>query len=310
VDSAIAQDGVLSRAQLRQLGITLAAELAQLKACRWQARPPLAVVLHNGPLTPKQLRWVALLNAGPHAALSSLTALAVDGLTGWERPTVELIVPRGAGVASSAGIRAHESRRFDPRTDVHPTRLPPRTRPARSAVDAAVWSASPRAAVGVLAAVVQQGITRPSEIAAELERAGRVRWHRLLAQSVGDIEGGAQALSEIDFARLCRRYRLPEPTRQAVRIEPSGRRRYLDAEWMRADGRRVVAEVDGSLHLLPRRYWDDMDRSNELVLDGRLVLRFAAFAVRAHGERVAEQLARALGTSRVRPMLGHRPGSV
>ena len=105
---------------------------------------------------------------------------------------------------------------------------------------------------------------------------------------------GAQALSEIDFARLCRRHGLPEPRRQSVRVDAAGRRRYLDAEWVRADGRRVVAEVDGAVHLVPRRYWDDMERANELVLDGRLVLRFAAFAVRAYPRTVATQLRRAL----------------
>jgi hypothetical protein len=149
--------------------------------------------------------------------------------------------------------------------------------------------------VGVLAAVVQQGLARPDELAAELDRAGRIRHRRLLSRAVADIAGGAQSLLEIDFARLCRRHGLPEPTRQAVRVERSGRRRYLDAEWLRPGGHRVVVEVDGAVHLLPRRYWDDMERANELVLDGRLVLRFATYAVRAHPDRVLQQLSRALG---------------
>ena len=158
---------------------------------------------------------------------------------------------------------------------------------------------------------MQQGLARPDDLAVELERAGRIRWSRLLARAVADIDGGSQALSEIDFIRLCRRFGLPEPLRQALRLERSGRRRYLDAEWVRTDGRRVVAEVDGAVHLLPRRYWDDMDRGNELTLDGRMVLRFATYAVRAEPERVAEQLARALGLPlRVRPSQGRRLGSV
>ena len=244
--AAQAQDGVLARRQLRALGVTRDQEYAQLSAKRWAAAPPVAVVLHNGPPTPRQQLWVAVINGGPGAALAARTALAVDGLTGWEREAIEIVVPHGAGVQSRPGLRVHESRRFDPVADVHATRQPPRTRPARSAVDAAAWSRHPRTAVGVLAAVVQQGLARPDELADELERAGRIRWHRLLAHAVADIKGGAQALSEIDFARLCRRYRLPEPVRQAVRLEASGRRRYLDAEWTRSDGRRVVAEVDGA----------------------------------------------------------------
>ena len=67
---------------------------------------------------------------------------------------------------------------------------------------------------------------------------------------------GSEALSEIDFARLCRRHCLPAPTRQAIRIEPSGRRRYLDAEWRLRDGRRVAVEVDGAVHLAQRKWFE------------------------------------------------------
>jgi len=234
------------------------------------------------------------LNGGPRIALSAFTALEADGLTGWTRPVIEVVVPRGVTGPRPRGVHVHESRRFDPETDVHPTRLPPRTRPARSAVDAATWSRNPRTAAGVLAAVVQQGLARADEMLEELVRAGRVRHRRMLRAALVDIGGGAQALSEIDFARLCRRAGLPEPERQAVRVAPSGRRRYLDAEWLRTDGIRVVAEVDGAVHLLPRAYWDDMSRANELVLDGRVVLRFASFAVRAQPAQVVAQLRRAL----------------
>src|SRR5581483_10777925 len=110
-----------------------------------------------------------------------------------------------------------------------------------------------------------------------------------------DIGGGSQALSEIDFVRLCRRHGLPVPIRQEMRRERSGRRRYLDATWRRTDGRSVIAEVDGALHLAPRRWWDDQLRQNELTLSDALVLRFPSVIVRAEPQVVAEQLARALG---------------
>ncbi len=268
--------------------------MAATDAGRWRGHGPNAVVLHNGPLTRRQFCWVALINAGDGSALCAATALEMDGLQGWARTPVEVIVVKSTLVPTMRGVRVHESRRFIPERDVHPLRLPPRTRPARSAVDAAVWSRNSRTAVGWLAAVVQQRLARPEELATELQRAGRVRHRRLLEHAIADISSGAQALSEIDFARLCRRHHLPEPVRQAIRIEPSGRRRYLDAEWALRDGRRVVAEVDGAIHLLPRAYWDDMERGNELVLDGRIVLRFAAYAVRAQPDRVADQLRRAL----------------
>ena len=88
------QDCVVSREQLRECGVGTKAELAQLVAHRWTAAPPNAVVLHNGPLTRRQQWWVALLNAGPRAALCAFTALEADGLAGWGRPVIEVVVPR------------------------------------------------------------------------------------------------------------------------------------------------------------------------------------------------------------------------
>ena len=105
---------------------------------------------------------------------------------------------------------------------------------------------------------------------------------------------GAHALSEIDFARLCRRHRLPAPDQQAIRTEPSGRRRYLDAKWRRRDGRQLVAEVDGGLHLYVRRWWDDQLRQNEVMLSHSLVLRFPSVVIRTDEEVVADQLRRGL----------------
>ena len=47
----------------------------------------------------------------------------------------------------------------------------------------------------------------------------------------------AQALREVDFLSLCRRFALPLPHLQAVRASPGGKRRYLVAEETRADRR-------------------------------------------------------------------------
>ena len=159
---------------------------------------------------------------------------------------------------------------------------------------AAVTFDSARPACGILAAAVQQRLATPASLRAALNRAPRSRHRAALIGAVDDIDQGAQALSEIDFARLCRRYRLPEPQRQAIRVDSSGRRRYLDAVWQRHDGRLVVVEVDGALHLSPNRWWDDQLRQNELALGDALVLRFPSVVVRTEPAVVAAQLRRAL----------------
>ena len=115
---------------------------------------------------------------------------------------------------------------------------------------------------------------------------------------MADIAGGAHALSEIDFAALCRSARLPEPNRQVVRVESSGRRRYLDAEWELEDGRLLVVEVDGSIHLLPQQWFDDQFRQNVVTLSGAIVLRFPSMVVRTQPDLVVAQIRQAMGSVR------------
>lgn len=292
------RDGVVTRAELHEMGMTYHEVGAQLRARRWQALGPLVVVTHNGPLTRAQALWVAVLNAGRPAAIAGRTAAEHAGLTGWASPLIHIVVPRGRHVpvlpAAVGAIRVHESRRFDT-DDVHPTRTPPQTRIARSVVDAASWTRNARSACGLLAAAVQQRLTTADALHSELDAAGRIRHHKLLRRMAVDIGGGAHAVSETDFTDLCRRYGLPEPERQVVRTEAGGRRRYLDNVMRGPDGREVVVEVDGALHLLPRTYWDDMSRDNELVIDGKVKLRFPTVAMWVAADEVAWQVARALG---------------
>jgi hypothetical protein len=289
------QDGVARRDQLAAAGVTWAAIHAQVSGRRWKRHGPNVIVAHNGPLNPLQEQWVAVLHCHPKAALAGRSAAAAGGLSGWASPGVEVLVRRGVSVAALPGIPliVHESRRFTAQ-DVHPTVLPPRTRMERSLVDAAVWAATDRAACGILCAGVQQRLTTASRLQTELASAGLVNRRRLLSLTLHDVEGGARALSEIDFCRLCRRWRLPVTAQQVVRVDRNRKRRYLDVLLMGPDGRTVRAEVDGALHLLVRTYWDDMCRQNEYTIAGQPILRFSTVAVRTEELLVADQVARAL----------------
>ena len=118
---------------------------------------------------------------------------------------------------------------------------------------------------------------------------------RLIAKTLDDIEGGSHALSEIDFAALCRRFGLPRPIRQAKRRDTSGRTRYLDAWFRRADGRVVHVEIDGAVHLSPLNWWDDMDRQTDLAIrEDALVVRVASVSMYVDPLAVARRLAHAL----------------
>jgi hypothetical protein len=283
--------GVYTRAELVTLGCTRSQITARIAAHRWRAIGR-AVVLGNGELSRDQLWQVAVVNCGPRAVLASFSAAESRGLTGWERDEVHVLAP--AGVARpriDLPVVLHRVRRVDGAASQ--TRRCQRIGPA--VVLAATEFSTPRPACGLLAAAVQQRLTTPADLRAAVRAAPTARHHRALRHAVDDIEMGAQALSEIDFVRLCRRNGLPMPTQQSVRPERSGRRRYLDVEWVLPDGRRVVVEVDGAVHLVPRRWFDDQLRQNELSLAGALVLRYPSVVVRTEEQLVVDQLRRALG---------------
>lgn len=138
----------------------------------------------------------------------------------------------------------------------------------------------------------QQRLVRVSDLAAELERNERLYRRKVIRQTLGDIAGGAQALSELDFTRLVvGQFRLPAPDRQVPLRDAHGRRRWLDAVWETA---RLVVEIDGAGHIDVRTYWDDMDRGNGLQLEHYRVLRFPAWVVRYQPDYVAAQIRQAL----------------
>lgn len=146
-------------------------------------------------------------------------------------------------------------------------------------------------AQGVLAAGCQQRRVLPEELQAVLDVLPRAPRRHLIQQTVDDIAGGAQALSEIDFLRLCRRHRLPVPDLQEHRVDAAGRNRWLDAYWRQW---RVQVEIDGAHHMDARQWADDMRRQNDVWTSGDRILRFPAWLVRARPDEVAATVRRAL----------------
>lgn len=211
------QFGVVRRSQLVQLGVSNHVIDAALDAVRWQSLNALVIVMHNGPITLHQEWSAAVLAAEGPACLGGRTAVQAAGVVGWEVEPIHVLVRRGAKFNPLAGIdvKVHESRRFTA-DDIHPTRTPPQVRIERALVDAAVWSPAPRTACGLLAVGVQQRRTTVPRLRTVLEDAGSVRHRRLLLSVLTDIEGGAQAVSELDFLRFCRRHRLPRPHYRSV----------------------------------------------------------------------------------------------
>jgi hypothetical protein len=296
-------DGVLSISMALQF-MTANQLRWRVTSGRWQKPARGVVVAQSGPLTDRQVLRAALLRAGPGAALAGLTAARLDGFKGFDdkRPfaqtPIHLLVPAGRKRRTpppGLTVITHYARTLT-NDDVHPTRQPRRTRVARSLVDAATWMPTDRGSMAVLAAGVQQGLARVDDLRLAASRIETRRRRKLLIETLGDIAGGAQALSELDFTRLVvRAFGLPQPSRQAARRDRQGRRRWLDAEWKEY---KIAAEIDGAQHAEdPWQRWDDMERDIDLGLDGYLTLRFPAWLVRTNPEHVARRILEALRTA-------------
>jgi len=268
----------------------------RLKSGRWQQPCRGIIVAQSGPLSTMQMLRVAVLWAGRGAALGGLTAAKLQGFRGFDDKddAIHLIRPAGRARRDTRPplrLVVHYSRNLTP-ADIHPVREPPQTRIARSLVDAAAWMGTDRGAQAVLATGVQQRLVRVADLISEVDRNQRVRRRQILRTTLADIEGGAHALSELDFTRLVvRQFHLPEPDRQVARRDRQGRRRWLDVVWEQA---RLMVEIDGAAHIDVVQYWDDMDRGNSFTLQHYQVLRFPAWIIRYRPEEVAAHIREAL----------------
>ena len=197
------------------------------------------------------------------------------------------------------GVRVHESRRRQAGVCTCDDDGLPRTDVARSAIDAAAWQPWPRFACAMVAAVVQQRL-------ATARRAGCVRCSICRAQfdtrhtcgwRFADIAGGAEALSEIDLARLCRKFGLGTTAQQVQRRDSngpaalSGRRMGLP-ETVRSS----CLEVDGAHHLRSSTGRPTCGVS-VIVISRRWVLRATTYEMRVEASSRSSSDLRAMRVS-------------
>lgn len=258
---------------------------AAVAATRWTRPTRGVVVLHNGPLTPAQRDWVALLTCPEGSALGGLTALSYDGFAGFDPEHPVVVLPDGASRPGHEDIVPHWSTMLDAR-DVHPLRLPRRTRPARSLVDEAAWTTNERRARVLILAGAQQRLAGTRQFRDALSRRGPCRHRALIVESILDAAGGIQSLPELDFDTLRRDAGLPPPTRQSVLRRADGRF-YLDVEWTRLG---AACEIHRIPHLQVQNWDADLLRANEITLAGPRLLVFSSYAVRRQRGQVQRQL--------------------
>lgn len=295
------QEGVIARWQARQF-LTAKAIDHRVSHRRWRLVHRGVYLVYGGPITLSQRHWIAVL-AGSHgpslmdaesACLSGISALQVHGLQRITSSCVDLVIPASRRLVPPPGVVVHRSVDIDR----HPLSRPPTTTVGRAVVDAAAWARSDEQARLVIAASFQQRLVTAAEVRSVLDRMPTVPRHRLIVMTVNDASGGSHTLGELALLDLCRRARLPLPTRQLRVVDRAGRVRYLDAVF---DPWRVAVEIDGAHHDDVPQRWDDCDRDNALILATYTILRYPTHVVREQPWRVAEEIRLALLNAGWRP---------
>ncbi|HET9500482.1 MAG TPA: hypothetical protein VFO98_09490 [Marmoricola sp.] len=284
---AAEQDGVVSRAQARDLGADRWVVRGEVQAGRWRAVGRRTVAVHLQPLGERAAWRASLHEAGVGAALDGVSSLRASGLVRFE-DVIHLSVPPGSRARSRPGVIVHQLRSYS--TDDVIAAGIPRTRPHVAAIRAAMWARSDRAAATIMAMTVQQRLTTPARLQAQALAMGRHKRRTLILTIARDIADGAQALSELDFSRLCRQRGLPPPDRQVIRRGPRGRV-YLDCYWV---GFRLVVEIEGIHHDAPENAVDDSLRQNALSIRDNVVLRIPVIGIRTCPDEFMDQVAEAL----------------
>jgi very-short-patch-repair endonuclease len=288
LELAARQDGVVSRQQATALGLDRWAVTHEIEQGRWRAHGVHSFATHRLELGDAARMQVALWEAGDCAALDGATSLKVAGLKNWTE-RIHLICPWPNGGRSWDGSFVHNSRLWNP-DDFVVTDGMKRTRNDVATVRAAMYARTDRAAATVMAMSVQQRLTTGDRVLQEALRVNRHKRRLLILDVAHDIADGAQALSELDFAKLCRRRGLPEPSRQVVRRGPRGRV-YLDVYW---DDFKVVIEIEGVHHDAPENSIDDCLRQNSLTISRESVLRIPVLGLRTCPAPFMDQVEQAL----------------
>lgn len=266
-----AQDGVVSRRQVLEVGGDDTFIETCLRRRRWARLHAGVFVDHTGPPSWSQRAWAATLYHWP-ASLAGRSALVAHGV---RVPTpgepIELVVDRSRRVRDPSGMRTSQLTGYDELTLRHLS--PPRVRLEHAVLTVASRAAGDDSAVAVVADACQRRRTTPARLQAALRSMPRLPRRRLLAEILDDVESGAFSVLERRYLRdVERAHGLPRGDRQRREVAGAeGRAVFRDVAYARFT---TLVELDGRLgHDMVTDRWRDLDRDLDAAQTGRTTLR-------------------------------------
>lgn len=282
------QDGVISRRQLLDLGLTSDQARQWVRTGRW-------LPVHPGIYATRQLSdrarvWAAVLHCGRDAAAHGPTALWLAGAEDTAPSLVHVAVPVDRKVVACPGIVVHRTRR----PSTHPSANPPRTRIEQAVLACCAAASTEARVVHLVLGVTQRRLTTPARLREAIEALPRQRWRKLIGQLLADVADGVTTPLELRYKRDVEQpHGLPRPTRNRSEPVPGrpSRAMYRDVRYRRW---RVVVELDGRAAHPEDEEFRDLDRDNLTALGQELTLRYGWRDVVRRPCEVAGQVARGL----------------
>ena len=263
------QQGVITRGQALDAGLTDKAITVRLRSGRWQRLQTGVYATFSGEPPRNAQLWAAVLRAGPGAALSHQTAAELYGLLAVPAPVIHVTIPGDRRIALQPGLVVHHSARLDEAR--HPVLTPPRTRIEDSVLDLIETGGSMDDAVGLILRASASRRTTPERILAALQRRPKMPRRAALLQALGEAKDGAQSLLEFRYVnRVERPHGLPPGHRQNP-VRRGGRSQYQDLSY---DGYDLVVELDGRAAHPEWLRWADIRRDNANAATGQVTLRY------------------------------------
>lgn len=244
------QDGLLTRRQALEHGLSDRQYHRRRSRGPWQAVLPGVVATFSGGLTSRQLRRAALLYAGtahPYLpVLAGATAAEQHGLRAVPQSShVEVLVTTPRHVRSCGFVVVRHTRRPDPRFR-YVNGLPVGS-VERSVADACRRLDRLADVRALVAESVQRGLTTTDRLANELV-AGERRGSHLLSVTLAEISVGVRSAPEAEIRRIVLGTGLPEPGWNVEVVVDGVRLACGDAVW--ADVRLVLVD-SREWHLSP-----------------------------------------------------------
>jgi hypothetical protein len=256
------QHGLITTAQLREVGLDTAAVTKRARAGRLHRR--CRGVYSVGPLSRHGEFLAAVLAAGPGALLSHWAAAELRGLISWRAPLIDVVVPS----KRQAPPGANYHRTTIHWNDIRDVNAIPVTSVPRLLVDLTDVVRVPHEITAVIRQAAYDGAYSLLATRDARQRANGRQRIKLLDEAIALYEAGSagtRSRGEVDTIALFDAHGLPRPL---VNTELLGEE--VDFQW---PGSNVVVELDGIHHTRSPNRRDDRRRDAKLQAAGYDVIR-------------------------------------